>query len=75
MDNFQEIKHNFLRTKNNFIDSVKDKFGRSINNEYLEAMLNNLDIMVNQESKIDSKMQEIKRLLNEAKSIQPDMGA
>ena len=75
MDNFQEIKHNFLRTKNNFIDSVKDKFGRSINNEYLEAMLNNLDIMINQESKIDSKMQEIKRLLTEAKSIRPDVGA
>ena len=72
---FSEIKHNFLRTKSDFTQNVRDKFGRSIDSEYFEAILNSLKIIESQEEKKIQEVLEIKQLLSEARSIQPDMGA
>ena len=72
---FSEIKHNLLRTKSDFTQNVRDKFGRSIDSEYFEAILNSLKIIESQEEKKIQEVLEIKQLLSEARSIQPDMGA
>lgn len=75
MNNFQETKNLYRKFQDEFSNNVKDNFGSSIMNEGLEPIAQHLEMLCIQENKIEIETVNIQRILLEAKSILPDLGA
>ena len=71
MNNFKEIKQNFLNMRKEFNNNVKDKFGSSVDSEIFEPTFNCLNLLSLQEDKIEVESKYIKRLILEAQAILP----
>lgn len=75
MNNFNEIKNKYRKFQDEFSNNIKDNFGSSIRNEGLESIAQHLEVLCIQENKIEIETLNIQRILLEAKSILPDLGA
>lgn len=75
MNNFQEIKNQYRKFQDEFSNNIKDNFGSSISSEGLEPIAKHLEMLCIQENKIEIETVNIQRILLEAKSILPDLGA
>jgi hypothetical protein len=71
MNNFKEIKQNFLNMRKEFNNNVKDKFGSSVDSEIFEPTFNCLNLLSLQEDKIEVESKYIKSLILEAQAILP----
>ena len=71
MNNFKEIKQNFLNMRKKFNNNVKDKFGSSVDSEIFEPTFNCLNLLSLQEDKIEVESKYIKSLILEAQAILP----
>ncbi len=75
MNNFNEIKNEYIRFQDEFSNNVKDNFGSSIENEGLNPISQHIELLILQEKKIEMETLNIKRILLEARFILPDLGA
>jgi len=71
MNNFKELKQNFLNMRKKFNNNVKDKFGSSVDSEIFEPTFNCLNLLSLQEDKIEVESKYIKSLILEAQAILP----
>ncbi len=75
MNNFNETKNKYRKFQDEFSNNIKDNFGSSIRNEGLEPIAQHLEVLYVQENKIEIETLNVQRILLEAKSILPDLGA
>lgn len=71
MEKFKDIQNSFKKTRNNFIDNVKDNVGASIDKEQLESMEQTISKMKTIEDKVNIEVINVDRMLLEARSILP----
>lgn len=71
MEKFKDIQNSFKKTRNNFIDNVKDNVGTSIDKEQLESMEQTISKMKTIEDKVNIEVINVDRMLLEARSILP----
>ncbi|MEA1986988.1 MAG: hypothetical protein U9N76_05820 [Candidatus Marinimicrobia bacterium] len=75
MNNFNEAKNQYRKFQDEFSENIKDKFGSSIRIDGLEPIAQNLELLSMQENKIEIETLNIQRILLEARSLLPDLGA
>ena len=75
MNSFEEIKNRYRIFHDEFSKNIRDDFGASISNEGLTIIDRNINILSEHEIVIDIELLKINKLLLEAKSILPDLGA
>jgi len=75
MNSFNEIKNEYKRFQDEFSKNIRDNFGSSANNEGLEPIAQHLEVLCMQENKIDIETVNVQRILLEARTIMPDLGA
>ena len=75
MNDFKEIINRYLMFHDEFSKNIRDDFGASISNEGLTIIDRNINILCKHEIVIDIELLKINKLLLEAKSILPDLGA